>query len=657
MKNLRTKGKSTIVWLLMGLLILGLGGFGVTSFSGGSSAIGSVGGTKVTADEYTRALQTEINSYARQSGQQFSMQQAQAIGLPQAIQARLFTAAALEEETRQIGVSVGDAQVADVIANAAAFQGPNGKFDRTTYGQILRREGLSEAEFEEEIRVGEAQQILQRAVINGVAAPKAVIDQSAKWGLERRDFSYDEITEDQLAVEASEPDEETLKAWHQANADRFTAPETRKITYIWLTPEMLAKDVELNEEALRDAYEQRIDEYQQPERRLVSRLVFPSAEEAEAAKKRLDAGELSFAELVQERGLTLDDIDLGEAAKADLGAAGDAVFGLDQPGVTGPVETRFGPALYSMNAILEPVDVSFEEAKEELRGEAALERAARTIQDRIGEFEDLLVSGASLEDAAKETEMELGTIEWNENMEPEGGSIGGYPAFRAKVAEVTENDFPEIETLDDGGVFALRLDEIVAPALKPFEDIREEVVQDWRDAEVQRLLLALADEMQVKIASKDVPVTEVEAGESQQGATPNSTQQTETETSEATTAEATAVDTSNVQLSWVEEKDVARDGWIDGMPQQLISRAFDVEKVGGIEVVDTGSQVFLVRLDGIHEADLSGEDAQAAVDSAGQRMTQSMQADLFDYYARAIQNRSGVKLDQSVVEGINARIP
>ena len=42
MKNLRTHGKSTIVWVLMGLMVLGLGGFGVTSFSGGSTAIGSV---------------------------------------------------------------------------------------------------------------------------------------------------------------------------------------------------------------------------------------------------------------------------------------------------------------------------------------------------------------------------------------------------------------------------------------------------------------------------------------------------------------------------------------------------------------------------------------------------------------------------------------
>ena len=38
MTSLRTKGKSTVVWLLMGMVLLGLGGFGITNFSGTSTA-------------------------------------------------------------------------------------------------------------------------------------------------------------------------------------------------------------------------------------------------------------------------------------------------------------------------------------------------------------------------------------------------------------------------------------------------------------------------------------------------------------------------------------------------------------------------------------------------------------------------------------------
>ena len=255
MKNLRTHGKSTIVWVLMGLMVLGLGGFGVTSFSGGSTTIGSVGDTTITADDYARALRNQMNAYQQQTGQPISMAQAQAIGLPQAVQSQLITAAALEEQARRIGVAVGDDRVRQAILDAPAFRGPTGSFDRAAYAEVLRRENLSEAEFEREVRTDEARLLIQRAVAGGVPAPDAAVESTAKWILEGRDIAWRELTADMLPAPIAAPDEETLKAWHSANADRFTAPELRKISYVWLTPEMLAPEVELDEAALRAAYE------------------------------------------------------------------------------------------------------------------------------------------------------------------------------------------------------------------------------------------------------------------------------------------------------------------------------------------------------------------------------------------------------------------
>ena len=387
MKNLRTHGKSTIVWLLLGLMVLGLGGFGVTSFSGGSSEIGSVGETKVTAEEYARALRGQMIAIQQQTGQPLTMAQAQSLGLQQSVQAQLFTAAALEEQARRMGVSVGDEAVRQTILGAEAFKGPNGKFDRTAYSQALRRESMAESDFEDEVRKDEARLMIQRAVAGGVVAPQAMVDRAAAWILEARDLSWAELTAEDLPAAIEEPDEKTLKAWHQANADRFTAPEARKITYVWLTPEMMSDQVKLDEAALRAVYDERIDEFQQPERRLVSRLVFPSEAEAKAAKDQIDAGTQPFEAFVIQRGLTMDSIDLGEMTRQQLGAAGDAVFALDGPGVVGPIQTDLGPALFSMNAILDPINISFDEAKPDLRQEAAIDRAQRMIDDNSADYE------------------------------------------------------------------------------------------------------------------------------------------------------------------------------------------------------------------------------------------------------------------------------
>ena len=170
-------------------------------------------------------------------------------------------------------------------------------------------------------------------MIGGLGAPITLRDRTAGWLLETRDLSWAELTPAQLKSPVTQPDEATLEAWHQANAAEFTAPEVRKITYAWLTPEMLADTVQLDDAALREIYQQRIAEFQQPERRMVEQLVYPDAAAATAAKARLDAGQANFEQLAAERGLQLSDIDLGEMTEAALGAAGPAVFALDQPGV------------------------------------------------------------------------------------------------------------------------------------------------------------------------------------------------------------------------------------------------------------------------------------------------------------------------------------
>ena len=61
--------------------------------------------------------------------------------------------------------------------------------------------------------------------------------------------------------------------------------------------------------------------------------------------------------------LTLDDIDLGDVSKSDLGAAGEAVFALASPGIVGPFMSDLGPALFRMNAVLAAQNTTFDAAK------------------------------------------------------------------------------------------------------------------------------------------------------------------------------------------------------------------------------------------------------------------------------------------------------
>ena len=115
----RKKG-NMIIWALMGLLVVSLTGFGVTSVgSGGAQAIGSVGDRKVTVNEYVRALQAQMREFSQQIGQNLTMEQVQAFGIDRMVLQQVLATAALDGESDLIGLSVGDTTLGTLIANLA----------------------------------------------------------------------------------------------------------------------------------------------------------------------------------------------------------------------------------------------------------------------------------------------------------------------------------------------------------------------------------------------------------------------------------------------------------------------------------------------------------------------------------------------------------
>ncbi|MDW4548943.1 SurA N-terminal domain-containing protein [Defluviimonas sp. D31] len=612
---LRSKKRgNTIIWILMAMLILGLGGFGARNFGGSVRTIGTVGEREVDLRDYARMLNREIAAVSAQLGQPVNFAQAQSLGIDRSVMARVIASAALDNEADRIGLSVGDGEVRKHILGIEAFQGIDGTFDRDAYTLVLKQEGLGEAEFESKLRDETARTLLQGAILGGTAAPEAAVNRTAAWLTETRNFTLAELAASDLAEPVPAPTEAEIKAYYDAHPEAFTRPETRRISYVWLSPEMLEGKVELDEDALRASYQERIDEFVTPERRLVERLVYPNEEAAEAAKARFEAGEVTFEDLARERGLTLPDTDLGEMSEAALGAAGAPVFALEEPGVVGPLPSDLGPALYAMNGILEAQEVTFEEARPDLATEASADRARRMIADRTDAIEDLLASGATLEEVADETEMELGEVAFDATTED---GIAAYSAFRDAAQAATDADFPTLTALDDGGVFALRLDGIDAPALRPLDEVRDAAAEAWTRDETHKRLVARADEVKA----------ELEAGKA---------------------LEATGLVTTRYE-------DFARGGFLSGAPADVAEQAFTLAE-GEAAVVETPETVHVVALTGITAAAADGPELTRARDALEVQFGQSLAQDMFELFTEALQAEAGIRIDQAAVNAVHAQL-
>jgi peptidyl-prolyl cis-trans isomerase D len=614
-KRPRGKAQEVAVWTLMGLLIIGLGGFGVTSFSGGKTKIGSVGDVEITTDDYARALQTQINAFSQQLGQPISMQEALAFGIDRQVLQSVLTRAALDNEADRVGLSVGDEVVATELMKMDRFKGVSGTFDREAYRFALDRNRLTEAEFETNLRRDISRELLRGAVAGGFAAPKPMTDTLYAWVAERRGFSMLRLSEADLTAPVAEPTEAELKAHYDAHIDRFTKPEAKRITYASLLPDAVAKDQPVDEALLKEMYEDRIDEFVVPERRIVERLVYPDQAAADAAKAKLDAG-TAFEDLVTERGLTLDAIDLGDVAQDELGAAGDAVFAVAEGQVAGPVASDLGPALYRVVSVLAAEETSFEDARDTLAIEMQTDAARRLIGDRVEEIDDLLAGGATLEDLGKDAGLAVATLDYVPGQQGDS-IIEGYPAFRAAADAVQADDFSEAIVLDDGGVVALRLDEIVPAAPIPFDEAKDKVAEDRRKDAVAKALAARAAEIK----------TALDGG--------------------AAIGSFGIVDVT---------PETARSGFIADAPETLLADVFRMTE-GAVQVVDTPDFVAVVKLDKILPAATEGDDAVALQESLSAQAEQAIASDAFAAYTNALTAEAGITLDQAAINAVHASLP
>ncbi|MEM9435913.1 MAG: SurA N-terminal domain-containing protein [Pseudomonadota bacterium] len=611
--NVRKKISNYAIWIILGLTGVGLLSFGAGNFGGGGQTVGSVGEKRISAQDYFTALQSDIRTFEQQTGQNISFPEAQAIGLQQQTLGRLVTQRALDNEAAVQGLSVGDAQVRDEILRSGAFVGLNGDFDRELYADALRRNGMTENSYETQIREDLSRQILQIAVIGGIEAPSTFTDTLLSFAAEERSFSWALMDQNDLITSLPAPTVAELSAEYEANPDAYTLPETKVITYAWLTPEMILDTVAVDETALQELYEERRAEFVRPERRLVERLVYGNAEQAEAAIARIDAGGTFEAE-VEARGLSLPDVDLGDVLPSDLGSAADVVFAGEALTVVGPANTSLGPALFRINGILAAQETTFEEARDFLQDELARDRSVRVINEQFDFLENELAGGATLEDIAAASDMEIGTISWFPGVD-EG--IAAYAAFQGAASSVTENDFPEIAGLDDGGLFALRLDEVVEPTLQPLEDVRDEVTLAWEASATVDALTNLADRLAPQIAA--------------------------------------GMDLATLGLTASIEEEITRTAFLPGAPGGFLDAVFEMTP-GEVRTIPGTAVVALVRLDAVNEADLNNPDTARLAATVSSQVAQSYAQDLYAVYAQGILDNTEVSLDQGQLNGIHAQI-
>lgn len=596
----------------MAMLILGLGGFGVTNLSGGATTLGDVDGKDIAIRDYSRTLETELRAFEAQTGVKLPFQQAQALGVDRRALSSLVTLRALDAETERLGLSIGDKNLARQLVEIQAFQGSDGTFNQAAYNAALQNANLTQSEFEESLREDTARALVQGAISGGVEMPATFGQTLSAFALETRDFTFAQLGGQDLEAPITAPDAAALEAFYNDNIKDFTRPATKNITYAWLTPDMILDTVDVDEALIAEQISARDSEFNTPERRLVERLAFADMDAAAKARADIEAGTTTFADLVEGRGLALSDVDLGDVSKSDLGAAGDAVFATPAGAISAPTQSDSGPALFRVNGILPATTTDPETVRKTVRNDLAQGRARRMIEDKINAIDDLLAAGATLEDAVAESDLVLGTVAFHEGV---NDGISGYQTFREAAAQVTRKDFPEIASLSDGGIFALRLDDETDASPAPLAEITEEVSAAWIKDATGKAVAELAEAKRAEIEN--------------------------------------GVAFETLGLTVNQELGQMRDAFIGGS-RDLITAVFDMAP-GDLKVITTGEGAIVLRLDAIHAADMSTDEAKSLVAIFTNQANAALTQDLFAAYSQSLLNKAEININQAAVNAVHAR--
>ncbi len=499
LSQLRNSAKGWVAKLLLALLVVAFAVWGIGDIfrTQTDTTVAEVGDRTIESQAFLDEFSRIRERFGAQMGAPMPTEQALALGLDRIALNQLISRAVLEHETDRLGLAVSDEALLAEIQSFEAFQGPTGRFDATVYRQTLFSNQMTPQSFEAMMASDVVRMQLVDAVVDGIRLPQGLADWMVRLQGERRAVTYLTLPAEAV-TDLPQPDDAALQALHVSEGARFTAPERRDFTYLMITPEDLVGEIAVAEERIRELYTFNEADYVTPERREIRQLTFQTREEAEAAAAEITDA-LSFTEAALARGFQADELSLGTITRDDMfdEAFAEAAFGMDSPGVTGLIEGDLGYAILAVDAIEPAKAVPFEEARDELRQQIALEEAQIAVTDLLERVEDARAGGSTLEEIGQSLALPVRSVE---AVTAQGEVAGAETTATAPPFDVVsaafasepglENDF---EDLADGGYFVVRVDGVTPAFLRPLDEVRDEVVALWQDRERGMALTALGE--------------------------------------------------------------------------------------------------------------------------------------------------------------------
>lgn len=458
----------------------------VFSLPTGNDAVAVVAGKPVSIAAVQAGYQRLLDQ-AQQQGQQPDKAQRQQM----AIEA-LYTVLRgqiLRQTASQYGIGTPNPEVKRVLDGIPAFQ-ENGTFSAAKFAQVLHDNGLSEMEFINQVRDQMIGRQLLAPVVAGAAAPKTMLSDIFVLLGEQRSANLVNISIAAQPVPAA-PTPQVLHRYWLNHQSQFTAPEYRKVQFVILSPALLAPQMQVPQNQLEAGLAQAQANNTMPQTRSADVLFVQDLSDLSNLQHIWAAG-ASWAHMqkIASR-YNAQPVPVVEMEKSQIPvpALADALFNAASGVVVGPVAGTNGMYLFKVTGIYPTQAQILAQVKQTLQMQMAQIQVAKNVdavQDALAGQTPLNQLPGNLGLVAVEGTLDSGGLTPQGVPAPIPGGDDLRNALIKAVFAAPKGQSAQLQSGPGGSYYALNVEQIIPPSVKPFDEIKAQVLSVWQQAQQAR---------------------------------------------------------------------------------------------------------------------------------------------------------------------------
>ena len=474
-----------------------------------SDTIAKVEGHEITAGEFRRTYQAQLQAYRSAYGANMNDQLLKQLGIEQQILQQMVDERAALAEADRLGIIVSDEEVRQRIFAMPAFQENGGFIGEQRYQQLLRmqRPPMMPSEFETNVRRGLTVEKLRASLTDWLSVPDKELEQAYRRRNDKIKLAVVTFNADSFRGQATASDGD-VAGYFDGHKDEFKIPEKRKIRYLLLDIEAMRAKVVVPAADIEKAYNSGIEQYTTPEQVRASHILLKTEgksdadvkAKAEALLKQAKAGG-DFAELAKKN--SEDESNAKNGGDLDYFGRGrmvpefdQAVFAMQPGQISDLVKTQYGYHIIKLVDKKSAATRPLAEVRQQLTDQLAYERAQSQAADLASKLEKQVSKPADLDKVAKAEGLTVQESGFFAREEPILG-LGPSPEVASKAFDMKPGDVAGPLRGSRGFVF-----ETLVAKQDPYVPKLDEVKERVRDEVIKQKARDLSTQKAAELAAK-----------------------------------------------------------------------------------------------------------------------------------------------------------